>query len=110
MGTYVWGFKKAKGQAQAKSKGSRLVPEAWLSGPKALNRSIELHPSFLTLWHNLLQEDNRRIPPRNNSNNGYQQTEQYAQKGEPLVHVSGGYNKVQTTHHRGPETKDAKNG
>ncbi len=58
---------KAKTQAQVKLKGSRLVQEAWLSGPNALNRSIELHPSFLTLRLKLQQEDNRRIPPRNNS-------------------------------------------
>ncbi len=77
-------FKKAKVQAQAKSKGSRLVQEAWLSGPNALNRSIELHPSFLTLWHKLQQEYNRRIPPRNNSNHGNPQTEQSAQEGELL--------------------------
>ncbi len=38
---HVVDFKKAKFQAQAKSKGSKLVQEAWLSGLKALNRSIE---------------------------------------------------------------------
>ncbi len=59
---------KAKAQAQAKAKGSRLVQEAWLSGPNALNRSIALHPSFLTLRLKLQKEDNRRIPPRNVSN------------------------------------------
>ncbi len=34
----IVGFKEAKVQTQAKSKGSRLVQEAWLSGPNALNR------------------------------------------------------------------------
>ncbi len=52
---HVVDFNKAKAQAQAKSKGSRLVQEAWLSGPNALNRSIELHPSFLTLQLKLQQ-------------------------------------------------------
>ncbi len=79
---HVVDFKKAKVQAQAKSKGSRLVQEAWLSGQNALNRSIELHPSFLTLRHKLQQEDKRRIPPRNKSNNDNQQTEQSVQVGE----------------------------
>ncbi len=35
---HVVDFKEAKVQTQAKSKGSRLVQEAWLSGPNALNR------------------------------------------------------------------------
>ncbi len=65
---HVVDFKKAKVHAQAKSKGSRLVWEAWLSGPNALNHIIELHPTFLTLRHKLQQEDKRRIPPRNNNN------------------------------------------
>ncbi len=34
--------------------------------------------------HKLQQEDNRRIPLRNNRNHGNQQTEQYVQEGEPL--------------------------
>ncbi len=80
---HVVDFKKAKAQTQAKSRGSRLVQEAWLSGPNAFNRSIELHPSFLTLRHKLQQKDKRRIPPRNNSNHGNQQTEQPVQEGEP---------------------------
>ncbi len=38
MSGHIVDFKKAKVQTQAKSKGSRLVQEAWLSGPNALNR------------------------------------------------------------------------
>ncbi len=79
---HVIDFKKAKVQAQAKSKGSRLVQEAWLSGPNVRNRSIKLHPSFLTLRHKLQQEGKRRIPLRNNSNNYKQQSEQFDQVGE----------------------------
>ncbi len=63
---HVVDFNKAKTQAQAKSKDSRLVQEAWLSGPKALNRSIELHPSFITLRLKRKQEENRSSPPPNN--------------------------------------------
>ncbi len=69
---HVVDFKNAKVQAQAKSKGSRLVQEALLSGLYVLNRSIDFHPSFLTLRHKLQQEDKIRIPPRNNSNYGNQ--------------------------------------
>ncbi len=80
---HVVDCKKAKIQAQAKSKGSILVQEAWLSKPNALNRSIDLHPSFFTLRHKLQKEEKRKILPRNNSNNGNQQTEQLDQVGEP---------------------------
>ncbi len=79
---HVVDFKKAKVQAQAKTKRSRLVNEACLSGPNALNRSIELHLSFLTLRYKLQQEDKRWIDPRNNSNTENQQTEQLDQVGE----------------------------
>ncbi len=54
---HVVDFKKANVQAQAKSKGSRLVQEAWLSVQNAFNRSIELHPSFLTLRHKLMTRE-----------------------------------------------------
>ncbi len=97
---HVVGFKKAKVKPQAKSKGSRLVKEARLSGPNALNRSIELCSSFFTLWHKLQQEDKGRINSRNNSNNDNQQNEQLSQTGES--HIPGGDNKIKGTKSRGP--------
>ncbi len=79
---HVVDFMKAKVQAQAKSKGSRLEEEAQFSDPNALNRSIELHSSFLALWHKLQQEGKRKIPPRNNSNSYNQRSFQLDQTGE----------------------------
>lgn len=55
-------FKKAKVPAQAKSKGSRRIQNAWLSSPSAVNCSIQLYPSFLVLRHALQEEGNRRVP------------------------------------------------
>ncbi len=108
---HVVDFKKAKVQVQTKSKGSRRVQEAWLSQTRSIAESNSTPPSSHC-------GTNCNTRTREGSPKEQQQQRQTANRAirprrrtpQRRAHVSGGDNKVQGTHHRGPETTDAKHG
>ncbi len=102
---HVVDFEEA--MAQAMPNGSRLVQGEWLSGPNALNRSIELHSSFLALRHKLQQEHKRRILPGAAATTTTSKKHSPAQQENPttLTHAPVGDNKGKDTHYHDPGTE-----